>query len=108
MSVEWSSAALADLDAFIARAWEYAYHFRDPQIVPAALRRNDEIWDEGERLDGIATYQRGPAPNSHLYITCNGLFVLLYWRDGDAVLIQRVLPSRSNWRATLSENSDNS
>lgn len=98
MSVRWGARSLDDRKDQLDRAWELALQARDPALWTAAEIRDDRIQAEGDALDGAATYARGPLAGSHVYPLADGTRVLLYRRDGDEVLIERVLPSRSDWR----------
>lgn len=69
----------------------------DPQIHAAACAQDDRIKAEAATLDGAATYRQGPLPDSRLYVTRDGLFVILYQRNGSKALIERVCPARSSW-----------
>ena len=100
MTVAWKQTALDDRAGLLARALDRAIDASDPQVYAAALDRDDRIEAEGDALDGVATYLQGPLPDSRLYPTGDGLFVILYRRDGDTVEIERVFHSRSNWKPT--------
>ena len=100
MTVTWKQTALDDRTGFLDKALDRAIDAPDPQIYVAAVGRDDRIEAEGDALDGAATYRQGPLPDSHLYTTSDGLFVILYRRVGNAVEIERVRPSRSNWKQT--------
>lgn len=98
MTVGWSRTALDDREELLEIAFDRAKAQSDPQLYQAAVAQDDRIEAEGGALDGIAIWQEGPLPDSHLYITRDGLFVILYRRDAATVNIERVLPSRSNWK----------
>lgn len=98
MTVGWGRTALDDREALLETAFGRAKAQSDPQLYHAAVAQDERIEVEAEALDGTATWQEGPLPDSRLYITLDGLFVILYRRDGEEVDIERVLPSRSNWK----------
>lgn len=98
MTVTWKQTALGDRADLLASARTQAIARRSPEIYAAAIDQDDRIEAEGDALDGVATYQQGPLPDSHLYITRGGLFVILYRRTGKKVEIERVRPARSNWK----------
>jgi hypothetical protein len=98
MTVHWNQTALDDRTWFLENALERAIALPDPQIYAAALEQDEQIEAEGNTLDGVATYQQGPLPDSHLYTTHDGRFVILYRHVGKAVEIERVQPSRSDWK----------
>ena len=102
MTVAWNQAALDDRAGYLEAAWQRALALPDPQIFAAAVDQDTRIEVEGENLDGGAFYRQGPLPDSYIYPTHGGRFVLLYRRIDDDVEIERVLPSRSNWQAHAS------
>lgn len=97
MTVRWSAMALDDRARWLTTAFVRALQKPDPRIYVAALDSDAHIESEGDRLDGIATYRQGPLPDSRVYPTMDGRFVILYCRIGDDVEIERVLPARSDW-----------
>lgn len=99
MTIAWSAMALDDRTAMLTDALARAIAAPDPQIYVAACAQDDRIETEAATLDGAATYQQGPLLDSRLYVTREGLFVMLYRRTGRKVLIERVCPARSNWKA---------
>lgn len=98
MTVEWTRFALEDRDRLLATALASAVINEDPQLFLAAEEHDRRIEAEGDALGGVATYRQGPLPDSRLYTTTDGRFVLLYRRDDHKVEIERVWPSRSNWK----------
>lgn len=98
MAVIWSEQAQQERLEVLERARAFAIKHEDPQIFIVALVRDDAMEAEGERLDGIATFRRGPVLGTFLYVTRDGRFVLHYRREGSVVTILRVLPSRSAWQ----------
>lgn len=97
MTVSWSEAALSDREILLELAYHRAKLNTDPQLYRAAVEQDDRIEAEGNALDGAATYRQGPLPDSRLYSTRDGRFVILYRRDGGDVQIEAVRPARSNW-----------
>ena len=100
MSVAWSEQALLDLDGLIAHALHYAQELQDPHILETAIHRDRMLRAEGDALDSIVLHRPGPLPDTHLYISLDGRAVMLYRRTGDAVLIERIRPARSDWRSS--------
>lgn len=98
MTVTWKQTALDDRTWFLEDALGRAIAKPDPQIYAAAIEQDTRIEAEGDALDGVASYKHGPLPDSHIYTTHDGQFVILYHRNGKAVEIERVSPSRSNWK----------
>lgn len=99
MSVSWRPAAIADRMDMLDAAESRAYEKRDPQIFIAALAQDQRIEDEGNQLDGVATWQDMPGlPGTHVYTGRGGQWVILYRRMSRGVEIERVLPSRTNWK----------
>ncbi|EIL88431.1 plasmid stabilization protein [Rhodanobacter sp. 115] len=99
MSVTWRPAAIADRMDMLDAAESLAYEKRDPQIFVAALAQDLCIEDEGSRLDGVATWQNLPGLlGTHVYAGRGGYWVLLYRRTAQGVEIERVRPSRTNWK----------
>lgn len=97
MTVRWSAMALDDRASFLTSALVRALQAPDPQIYAAALECDARIESDVNRLEGIATWRAGPLPDSRVYPAADGRFVILYRRDGPDILIERVLPTRSNW-----------
>lgn len=98
MTVIWKPTALEDRQGLLEAALLLAIAKPDPYLFAAAVARDESFQGEGERLDGMATFKRGPEPGSFVYTTHDGSFVLLYSRDGDQVEIERIYPARSNWK----------
>lgn len=98
MTVEWTRSALEDRDRLLGAALALATLNEDPQLFLAAEDHDRRIEAEGDALDGVAIYRQGPLPDSRLYTTTDGRFVLLYRRGDQKVEIERVWPSRSNWK----------
>lgn len=98
MTVAWSKTALDDRERILQKAWQRARAGPDPQIFGAAEAQDGRIRVEGNPLDGDAVFRKGPIPDTYVYPTHGGLFLLLYRRDGDHVQIERIVPSRSNWQ----------
>lgn len=70
----------------------------DPQLYEAAERRDERLEKEGNALDGVATYVEGPVPETLLYPSSGGNYVIIYTRNGSQVEILRIAPSRSDWK----------
>lgn len=99
MSVAWRPAAITDRMEMLDAAELLAYEKRDPQLLVAALAQDQRIEDEGSQLDGIATWQHLPGlSGTHVYTGRGGQWVILYRRTANGVEIERVRPSRTNWR----------
>lgn len=99
MSVAWRPAAITDRMNMLDAAESLAYEKRDPQIFVAALVQDQRIEDEGNQLDGVATWQNLPGlPGTHVYTGRGGQWVILYRRTAQGVEIERVRPSRTNWK----------
>ena len=84
--------------ALLDNALAVAIAKRDPQILVAAVERDARIGVEADSLDGVATWMQGPLADSHAYPAKDGRIVILYRRDGDEVVIERVKSTRSNWK----------
>lgn len=101
MTVIWKPTALEDRERLLEEALLWAIAKSDPHLLAAAVSRDEGIESEGGGLDGLATFERGPEPGSYVYTTRDGNFVLLYSRDSTRVEIERVYPTRSNWKLTV-------
>ncbi|MBB3761712.1 plasmid stabilization protein [Xanthomonas arboricola] len=102
MSVAWKQSALDARTALLASALARAIEISDPQIYFAACEQDERIENEGDALDGAATYHSGPLPGTRLYTCQDGRYLLIYTRDGDDVLILALVPARSDWKPTQS------
>lgn len=101
MTVIWKPTALEDRERLLEKALLLAIARTDPHLLAAAVSRDEGIEREGDGLDGLATFERGPEPDSYVYTTRDGKFVILYSRDNNLVEIERVYPTRSNWKPTV-------
>lgn len=99
MSVTWRLAAITDRTDMLDAAESRAHEKQDPQIFIAALTQDQHIEDEGNRLDGMATWQELPGlRGTHVYTGRGGQWVILYRRTRHGVEIERVRPSRTDWK----------
>lgn len=97
MTVAWSETALEDRAALLHDALDRALAAPDPQIYAAARAQDAAIEAAGNALDGAATYQQGPLPDSHVFTLRGGRLVILYRREDDQVTVERVKQTRTAW-----------